>query len=166
MSESEPVIRVALEEDCEDMFEMLAGLAVAVGDTSKFISSVDDLRLYGFGEAPLFDALVAECNERVLGLCLFFYTYSSWLGRPGIYVQDLFVDETKRGSGLGRRLLQKAAAIGRDRGANHLRLSVDHINTPAQKFYESLGFRRRDDEHIFQADGATFGKLAGTGGTV
>lgn len=163
MGETEPVIRAALEEDCEEIFAMLTGLAVVVGDTNKLISSVDDLRFYGFGETPLFRALVAESNQRLLGLCLFFYTYSSWLGRPGIYVQDLYVDESERGSGLGRRLLRQTAAIGRERGANHLRLSVDHINTPAQKFYESLGFRRRDDEHIFQADGTVFGELAGTG---
>lgn len=163
MDESGPVIRAALEKDCDGIFEMLTGLAVAVGDTDKFVSSVDDLRLYGFGGTPLFEALVAACNERLLGLCLYFYTYSSWLGRPGIYVQDLFVDEAARGSGLGRRLLQHTAAIGSARGANHLRLSVDHINTPAQLFYESLGFRRRDDEHILQADGAVFGDLAGTG---
>jgi ribosomal protein S18 acetylase RimI-like enzyme len=83
------------------------------------------------------------------------------MGRPGIYVQDLYVDETQRGSGLGRRMLEETASIGRARGANHLRLSVDHGNQSAHQFYDALGFRRRDDEHIYQADGIIFDKLAG-----
>ncbi len=153
-------IRAALEGDCDDIHALLNELAVAVGDTDKFVSSIDDLRLHGFGEAPLFDALIAELDQYAVGLCLYFYTFSSWMGAPGIYVQDLYVDEAQRGTGLGRRLLAQAATAGKARGANHLRLSVDHANFSGQQFYDALGMRCRDDEHIYQADGAIFAALA------
>jgi ribosomal protein S18 acetylase RimI-like enzyme len=153
-------IRAALAGDCGDIHAMLNELAIAVGDTDKFVSSIDDLRLHGFGESPLFDVLIAELDENAVGLCLYFYTFSSWMGAPGIYVQDLYVDEDQRGTGLGRRLLAQAAAAGKARGANYLRLSVDHANFSGQQFYDALGMRCRDDEHIYQADGAIFTALA------
>lgn len=162
MSDAQTItIRPGFADDCDGVYLMLSGLAIAVGDTDKFVSSVDDLRRHGFGEAPLFDTLIAEQDENVVGMCLYFYTYSTWMGKPGIYIQDLYVDESQRGTGLGRRLLERAAAVGKARGANHLRLSVHHSNLSAQQFYVALGMQCRDDEHIYQADGNTFELLAG-----
>jgi ribosomal protein S18 acetylase RimI-like enzyme len=142
---------------------MLRGLAVAVGETHKLVSTVDDIRTFGFGSSPLFHALLAEAGEETVGLCLYFFTFSTWLGTPGIYVQDLYIAESARGTGLGRRLLAGAAAAGSENGADHLRLSVYEDNDSAQQFYRAIGMKHRDDEHIYQADGEVFAELANAG---
>jgi len=156
-------VRLADIGDAEAIYDMLMGLSRAVGDEEKMVSSVDDIRLYGFGDAALFQALLAEQDGRAVGLSLFFYTYSTWLGRPGVYIQDLFVDATVHRSGLGRRLVAETARIAGARGANHLRLSVYQDNSGAQEFYRRIGMRHRDDELIYQADGTVFDALATQG---
>lgn len=153
-------LRLADTADAQSIFCMLIGLSHAVGDQDEMVSSVDDIRRYGFGDAALFQALLAEQHGRAVGLSLFFYTYSTWLGRPGVYIQDLFVDATVHRTGLGRRLVAETARIAGARGANHLRLSVYHDNSGAQEFYRRIGMRHRDDELIYQADGAVFDALA------
>jgi len=156
-------LRVARRADAERIYDMLAGLSHAVGDQEKMVSTVDDIRRHGFGDPPAFHALLGEQDGRTVGLCLFFYAFSTWLGRPGVYIQDLYVDTAARGTGLGQRLVAETARIARTRGANHLRLSVYHDNPEAQRFYKRIGMRHRDDELIFQADGAAFDTLADSG---
>jgi ribosomal protein S18 acetylase RimI-like enzyme len=124
-------------------------------------STALDLLKYGFGGAPLFEALIAEKDGRPVGLCIYFYSFSTWLGEPGLYVQDLYVDSALRGSGLGRRLLHETAKIGREREATHLRLSVDSGNTEAQGFYERVGMHYRAEERIYHVGGEQFRVLAG-----
>lgn len=157
-------IRRAGPRDCDTIRRMLEGLADAVGDTGQLMGSVESLREYGFGDAPLFHVLIAEQGEIALGMCLYFYTYSTWRGTPGVYVQDLFIDESARGRGIGRQLLTATAAEGRVQGADHLRLSVYQDNADAQRFYRAIGMRYRDDECIYQADDEVFARLA-DGGT-
>ena len=156
-------IRPAEKQDCGAIYRLLTGLAHAVGDSGKIVGTVDDLETYGFGETPLFHALIADADGEAVGLCLYFYTYSTWLGTPGIYVQDLFIDKSARGTGLGRRLLEKVTAIGRASDADHLRLSVYEDNEEAQQFYRAIGMRYRNDECIYQADGDVFLRLAAAG---
>ena len=156
-------LRLADTADAESIFGMLIGLSRAVGDQDRMVSSVHDIRRYGFGDEALFQALLAEQDGRAVGLSLFFYTYSTWLGRPGVYIQDLFVDATVHRSGLGRRLVAETARIACARGANHLRLSVYNDNSRAQEFYRRIGMRHRDDELIYQADGSVFDALAAAG---
>jgi GNAT superfamily N-acetyltransferase len=156
-------IRPAENRDCEAIFRLVNGLAHAVGDSGKIVGTVADLETYGFGESPLFHALLAEVDGEAVGLCLYFYTYSTWLGTPGIYVQDLFISQAARGTGLGRRLLENVAAVGRAANANHLRLAVYQENEAAQQFYRAIGMRYREEECIYQADGEVFLGLAGAG---
>lgn len=163
MPDDDITVRAADAGDCGAIHRLLNSLAVSVGDAGKVVGSVDDLRTFGFGDTPLFHALVAERQNQAIGLCLFFYTFSTWLGRPGIYVQDLYVHSSARGSGLGRRLLAKTAAIGRVQGANHLRLAVYRENASAQQFYRAIGMKFRQDECIYQADGDLFSELADAG---
>ncbi|HEX5788805.1 MAG TPA: GNAT family N-acetyltransferase [Woeseiaceae bacterium] len=124
------------------------------------MSSEDDLRRYGFSPRPMFEVMLAEQGTRIAGLCLYFYTYSSWRGAPGVYVQDLVVDPSARSSGVGRALLVVTARHARSRGATHLRLAVDAANAAAIRFYERLGMRHAGNERIYEASDDAFDALA------
>src|SRR6266851_863455 len=93
----------------------------------------------GFGGSPRFEVLLAELDRKVAGLALFFFNYSTWEGQPGIYVEDLFVEERARKLGVGRTLMGAIARIARERGCSRITLSVLDWN-PAREFYSRLGF--------------------------
>ena len=126
----------------------------------KVASSVADIRDQGFGADPAFEALIAEQDGAAVGLCLFFESFSSWDGRRGVYVQDIYISETARGLGLGRRLLAEAAAISRARGGSYLRLSAEAENDQAQVFYKRVGLAWSKNERIYQVRGDDFVALA------
>ena len=141
-------------------------LAAAIGRTGKVASRVVDIRDQGFGADPAFEALIAERDGAAVGLCLFFESFSSWDGRRGVYVQDIYVAEAARGLGLGRRLLAEAAAISRARGGSYLRLSVAAENDQAQAFYQRIGLAWSRSERIYQVRGDDFAALAQDGAGV
>lgn len=154
-------IRPAEADDAATIRDLLGDLARTLGDEDRFRSTADDILRYGFGAARHFEALIAERRGRAVGLVLFFRTFSTWRGRPGVYVQDLHVTDRCRGQGLGRRLLAAAARHARSAGCTHLRLSVDPDNTSALAFYRRLGLDVRGDEFICQVADAAFDLLAG-----
>lgn len=153
---SETVIRLATLEDAPAIHAMIRGIAEAQGQADKVKSTVEDIRRFGFGPVPAFEALIALAGGRPVGLCLFFPSFSTWRGRPGAYVQDLFVDGSQRGAGLGRRLLARVAALVAARGGAYLRLSVDAGNVAAQGFYARVGLVHAHEDLIQQIDGAAF----------
>ena len=154
-----PSIEAATSADAPTIRDLLADLAHTLGAPGKFHATVDDIRRYGFGSAPQFEVLLAKVDGTPVGLVLYFFTFSSWRGRPGVYVQDLHVLARHRGGGIGRRLLAAAAARGRAAGCTHLRLSVDADNAAGRGFYDGLGFRHRHDETIHEIAGAEFDRL-------
>ncbi|HEY6631536.1 MAG TPA: GNAT family N-acetyltransferase [Rhizobiaceae bacterium] len=131
-----------------------------MGDPQKVTSTSDDIRRFGFGDAPAFEALIAEADGACAGLCVFFASFSTYRGEPGVYVQDLFVDPALRGSGIGARLLQRLAAVTRQRGGGYIRLSVDVANADAQAFYTKLGLAHSRSERIHAAYDDDFDRLA------
>ncbi|MCH8092599.1 MAG: GNAT family N-acetyltransferase [Proteobacteria bacterium] len=153
-------IRRATEADAGTIHGLVVELAAAIGRTGKVASRVEDIRDQGFGADPAFEALIAECDGAAVGLCLFFESFSTWDGRRGVYVQDIYVAEAARGLGLGRRLLSEAAAISRTRGGSYLRLSVAAENDQAQAFYRRIGLSWSRDERIYQLRGDDFAALA------
>lgn len=153
-------IRLATAEDATRIHGLIVELAKATGLHENVLSQPENFLRHGFGEAPAFRALLAERAGKALGLCLFFYSFSSWRGELGVYVQDLYVSPETRGSGLGRRLIQQTAALASARGATYLRLSVATTNVAAQKFYDVIGLRRSDEECIYHAVGPAFDRLA------
>lgn len=153
-------IRAAVASDAAAIRAALLGIAEAVGETGRVVSTVDDIRRHGFGADPAFEALVAEADGAVVGLCLFFRSFSTWTGKPGAYVQDLHVEPAMRGRGIGEALLKRLAATARNRGWAYVRLSVDAGNAGAQGFYERLGMTWSRQERIFTATGAAFEALA------
>lgn len=153
-------IRIADPQDAETVHAMIFALAESLGDERKVVSNVEDLIEHGFSRQSAFEVLLAELGEKPVGICLFFYSFSTWLGALGVYIQDLYVSDEARGTGIGRMLVAETAKIAAGRGANHLRLTVDINNANAHRFYESLGMRVRDDELIYQASGDAFDTLA------
>ena len=161
VSSRQVTIRSATEDDAAAIHAMILALGRATSEPARVKSRPSDFSQYGFGEDKLFEALIAERDSEAVGLCLFFLTFSSWLGQPGIYIQDLYVAPGERRTGLGRRLLGEAARSGRQRDATHLRLSVDAGNASAKAFYECLDMEHRDSEHTYHIGGTPFDELAG-----
>ena len=157
---SEISIRFASVEDAEDIFSALVGIAETVKELHKLKSSVDDIRRFGFGETPAFEVLIAEIDGRFAGCCLYFPSFSTWIGRPGVYVQDFYVADEFRGKGIAERLLQRLASVTRKRGGCYIRLAVDTQNHRAQAFYTRVGIKHSDTEQTHAAYDRDFEALA------
>ncbi len=142
-------IHAAKKEDVNDIYILLKELAIDMGMDKKMISTIDDLLKYGFIESRHFYALLAKREKESIGLCLYFYTFSSWMGAPGIFIQDLFVTKKYRKLDIGKKLLHEVVAQNEQQEITHILLNVDHNNTEAKKFYEKLGFRYRTEEHNY-----------------
>lgn len=153
-------VRIATVDDVAAIHALLVELADATGLSHKLLSSKDDLVRNGFSKAPAFEVLLAEQDGTALGMSLYFYNYSSWRGRLGVYIQDLVVERHARGLGIGGVLVRETARRAKRRGATHLRLSVEHDNHAAHRFYETLGVKAAPSERILEADGAAFDRLA------
>jgi GNAT superfamily N-acetyltransferase len=113
-----------------------------------------------FGERPYAEVLIGEIDGAPHGFALFFHNFSTFEGRPGVYLEDLFVRPEARGSGLGKALLARLAAIAIERDCARLEWSVLDWNEPAIAFYKSLGARSMDDWTINRVDGDALGTLA------
>ena len=121
-------IRLATAADCEDIQAMLTRLATETGDGEKFRCRVDDIREHGFGRHSLFHCLIAERARDKLGLALFFPVFSTTRGRPGLYLQDLWVSPDCRDGGLGTRILRQVVTFAaRQWQAGYMDLMVQTI---------------------------------------
>lgn len=149
---SEISIRKATGEDATVIHDLLTELERTLGATSKVKRTVEDLETFGFSAQPCFEALIAWSGSRAVGLALFFREFSTWKGVPGVYVQDLYVSADLRGSGLGSKLMKAVIERSRDWRAGYCRLSVHAGNEAAIAFYERLGFREVENEHVLVLD--------------
>jgi GNAT superfamily N-acetyltransferase len=161
-NEVDIAIRPATRADAAQVHAMLLKLALVMGAERKIRNTVRDIREALSGDPPAIHAFIADRNGKPVGLAIVFLNFSTWRGSPGVYVQDIFVSASARGTGLGKRLLQAVAAWGQERGADHLRLSVEPGNATARAFYANAGLRLRDDELIYAATGESFLNLANT----
>lgn len=154
------VIRPATEKDADAIHAMIVALARDTGKSKLVTSTADDIRRDGFGARPAFQALIACRGERPVGLALHFAEYSTWRGRRGVYLQDLYVAPEARGAGVGARLIAALAVEAATRGAVYMRLAVDAENHQAARFYERLGFVEHEEDRMFFLDHAAFEKAA------
>src|SRR5690606_22385970 len=148
-------VRFARPDDAETIIEFVRGLAVFEHEPRERVRLTrEDLLRDGFGERPVFEALIAEQEGAPVGFALFFPNYSTWEGRPGLYVEELFVTESARGSGAGSALLAALARIAHQRGWMRLELSVLDWN-PARAFYEAHGMAHQGEwlPYRLEADG-------------
>jgi len=132
------IVRPATTADVETILTFIKGLAAFEKEPDAVKTTAADLLRDGFGVNPKFEALIAEQGGQPVGFALFFPTYSTWEGRSGIHLEDLFVVEEARGCGVGRKLMSALAALAVARGCARLELSVLHWN-PAREFYHRLG---------------------------
>ena len=148
----------AEQQDLDFVFDCLRRLAHEVGEAAHFISSIEDVRRDAFGSRPHYEVLIGEWKGQAAGLATFFPIYSTYKGRPALYVDNLFVHDRARGARLGRHLMSGVCALAEARGCCRVELKVLSGN-PAQHFYESLGMSVSDERH-YRIEGASMMRLA------
>jgi GNAT superfamily N-acetyltransferase len=152
-------IRPATVVDVPVIFELIQALAEYEKLTHLVTGSAGDLEDHLFGEKPYAEVLVAESGDRVVGFALYFWNYSTFLAKPGIYLEDLFVLPEYRRQGIGKALLTRLAQVAIARGAGRLEWSVLDWNQPAIDFYERMGATVLPDWRICRVTGETLGRL-------
>jgi GNAT superfamily N-acetyltransferase len=132
-------IRPAVPNDAELIVQFIRDLAEYEREPQAVIATAADILRDGFGPEPKFRTLIAEWNGNAAGFALFFLTYSTWLGRQGLYLEDLFVRPEFRGNGIGKALLRELARTALAENCYGMKWQVLDWNTPAIDFYEALG---------------------------
>lgn len=132
-------IRFATPQDAEVIADFVRALAQYEREPEAVEVTPEILRAQMESDSPPFECLIAEQDGNAAGFALFFRNYSTWRGRPGLFLEDLFVTPRLRHRGIGRALLQRLAAISVERGYGRMEWSVLDWNTPAHKFYQTMG---------------------------
>lgn len=153
-------IRKAAREDCPLILRLIRGLADYEHLSDLATLSEDDLARDGFGPHPYFHCLIAEFDGQPVGFALYFFNYSTFLGRPGLYLEDLFVFPEFRHRGLGRALLARLASIALDQHCGRVEWSVLDWNQPAIDFYASVGGQFMDEWRLVRLTGPAIETLA------
>ncbi|WP_395067432.1 GNAT family N-acetyltransferase [Paraburkholderia silvatlantica] len=159
-------IRAATAADVGAMHALMYELAEFEKLTHLFTGTPDGLADALFGTRPAAEALVAEDAGRIVGYALFFHNYSTFLSRRGLYLEDLYVQPSQRGTGLGTAMLRALAAIAVERGCARFEWTVLDWNTPAIGFYEKLGATVLPDWRVVRMTGDALDKLAAPGETM
>jgi GNAT superfamily N-acetyltransferase len=158
----EPVIRLATPPDVPGLLQLVKELATYEKEPDAVLASEQDLHDALFGTDPSACCHVAEQGGAVVGFALWYRTFSTWQGKPGLWLEDLFVRPEARGSGLGKQLLITLAQEAVDRGWTRFEWWVLDWNTPAQGFYRSLGARPEDDWTVWRIADESLKTLAST----
>lgn len=152
-------IRPAEPRDCQTICDLIYKLAVYEQLADKAVASAADLERDLFGPNPVIRVLIAELDGPV-GFALFFRSYSTFLGKSGIYLEDLYVEESVRGQGIGKALLSAVAKLAVAEGAGRLEWSVLDWNDPAIGFYKKLGAEMMDGWTTCRLEGDGIKSLA------
>ena len=153
-------IRNATSADVPQILAFIRALAAYERAPDAVVATEERLLCDGFGPNPFFTCLMAEHDGQPAGFALFFYNYSTWMGRPGIYIEDLFVPPELRGRGIGKALLQRVAAIALEKGCQRLQWEVLDWNTPAIEFYRAMGAEFLDEWRNVRLGGEAIQRLA------
>ena len=155
-------IRNAVESDIPLIFTLIRALAVYEKLEHKVVATEEILRQSLFGARPYAETIIVEDdNGKPEGFALFFHNFSTFLGRPGIYLEDLFINPEARGRGYGKALLARLATIAKERNCGRLEWSVLDWNEPSIKFYKALGAVPLDDWTMFRVTDGALDALAG-----
>jgi GNAT superfamily N-acetyltransferase len=153
-------IRFATPDDCVLLLGLIRALAAFERAPDAVVATEADLLRYGFGADPQFEAILAFFDGEPAGFAAFHSRFSTWIGRPGLYLEDLFVVEKARGHGVGRRLMARLAAIAIERGWGRIDFQVLDWN-PARRFYERIELGQEGDWLRYGGDEAALRRLAG-----
>ncbi|HWJ82053.1 MAG TPA: GNAT family N-acetyltransferase [Nocardioides sp.] len=153
-------IRGAVPEDSDDILRLIRDLAEYERDLAAVENTTALIDEALFGDDPVASALVAEVDGRVVGMAVWYRTYSTWTGFPGMYLEDLYVEPEHRGAGLGRALFQALARVAVAHGFARLEWAVLDWNAPAIRFYEALGGKPLSEWKTYRVAGDTLFELA------
>lgn len=154
-------IRAAAPADVDLVAALIRELADFERLSSEVAMNEELIRQNLFGERPYAEAVIAEAGGEAVGFALFFHTFSTFLGRPGLYLEDLFVRPAFRGRGIGRALLERLASIALERGCGRLEWAVLNWNLDAIRFYERLDARPNSEWTTYRLTGTALAQLAG-----
>lgn len=160
---AELVLRAATIDDVELVHRFILELAVYERMRDQAVLTVDDLERTLFGERPYAEVILAESGGEAVGFALFFHNYSTFQGRPGIYLEDVYVVPEQRGRGYGRALLARLAEIALERGCGRMDWMVLEWNEGPIAFYRGLGAVAMDDWRHFRLEGEALERLGGGG---
>ncbi len=155
-------ITIAAERDIPHILAFIKALAEYERLADSVVATEDGLRATLFGPRPYAECVIARWQGEPAGFALFFHNYSTFLARPGVYLEDLFVKPEFRGKGIGRSLLQYLAGVAVERNCGRLEWSVLDWNESAIGFYKSLGAEPLEDWTIFRVKGDALARLAGS----
>jgi len=158
-------IRSAHVDDVPIILELIRDLATYERAPDDVVATEEQLIDVLFGERPAAEVLLAFEEKLPVGFAVYFYNFSTWLGRAGLYLEDLFVKPEKRGRGYGRALLVELAKIARDRGCGRMEWAVLDWNEPAIKFYRALGAAPMHEWTVFRLTREEIAKLANAADT-
>jgi GNAT superfamily N-acetyltransferase len=153
-------LRAATPDDVPVILACIRGLAEYERLAHEVVATEELLRETLFGARPVAEVLLAFHDEEAAGFALFFHNYSTFLARPGVYLEDLFVFPRFRGRGLGRILLARLARLAVDRGCGRLEWSVLDWNVDAIRFYQSVGAQAMSDWTVNRVSGEALQALA------
>jgi len=153
------IIRSATIADTAVVLDFIRSLAKYEKLEDRVVATEDDLRRWLFGPSPIAEVVLAFEGGEAAGFALFFPNFSTFLGRPGIYLEDLYVRESSRGRGIGRRLLTHLARLATERGWGRVEWAVLDWNAPAIRFYESLGATVMPDWRVCRLTGEALERL-------
>jgi GNAT superfamily N-acetyltransferase len=154
-------IRNATIADVPLILDFIRRLAEYERAPNSAVATEDDLRRDGFGPSPKYRCVIAEWNNQPAGFAFFFYNYSTWKGRPGLYLEDLFVLPEVRGKGIGKALLEHLAQIALRENCYGIVWQVLEWNQPAIQFYDALGATTMDDWETMRLMEPALSRLAG-----
>lgn len=155
-------LRFARESDAEMILDFIQELAEYERLSHEVVTDVKGLRQSLFGGRRVAEVVIAEDGHHPAGMALFFHTYSTFLGKPGLYLEDLYVKPAFRGRGIARTLLSFLARVAKERDCGRLEFSVLDWNEPAIRLYERLGARAMSDWTVFRFAGKELDDLSGS----
>jgi GNAT superfamily N-acetyltransferase len=155
-------IRAATVADVPVILQLIRDLATYERAPNDVVATKKGLKEVLFSAEPAAKVVIAFENAEPVGFAVYFFNFSTWLGRPGLYLEDLFVKPEMRGRGYGRALLVHLAKIARDHNCGRMEWAVLTWNEPAIEFYKKLGAVSLDDWRVFRLTGDGIAKLAGS----
>ena len=154
------VIRETNRDDSSLILKFVKELAKYEKAEHEVIATVSSIESSIFGENSSTKALICESNDQPIGFAVYFFNYSTWQGKNGLYLEDLYIRHSERGSGAGKLLLKYLAKLAVENDCGRFEWSVLEWNTPAIKFYESLGAKPKSEWLGYQLTGASLLTLA------
>ena len=154
------LIREAKLSDVQVIYDLIVELAIYEKEPDAVVASAEDIQENLFGTNPVAYCHVAEVDGQVVGIAIWFLNYSTWLGKAGLYLEDLFVKPEFRGSGLGLSLMKTLAQVCVDRGYERFQWWVLDWNEPSINFYKSIGAEAMDEWTVYRLSGNALNSFA------